>query len=74
MYEVLSMDELLYIQENYASEYHKLCKLFLEYLNRYVYSEGLATKLMDGTIIQIENLIAMDQVAFRDTSYKEIKK
>lgn len=73
MYQELSMEELLFIQENYASEYHKLCKLLLEYLNRYVYSIGAGNKLDDTTIIQIENLVLMDQVAFRDAYYKEIK-
>ena len=55
MYEVLTMDEILFIQENYSTEYHKLCKLFLEYLYRFVYSEGIGSRLEDGLIIQIKN-------------------
>lgn len=73
-YLFLTTEEQWFIQENYSSEYHKLCKLFLEYLDRYVYSEGLGNKIEDSFIVQLEKFIAMDQVSFRDSYYKEIIK
>lgn len=74
MYHTLTIEEQSFIQENYSSEYHKLCKLFLEYLARYVYSDGIGTRIEDSFVMQIENFIAMDQVSFRDWYYKEIIK
>ena len=73
MYNELAIEEFLFFQENYSSEYHKLCKLFLDYLQRYIYNLGIGHDLENEKVKQIENLVLMDQVTFRDTYYKKIK-
>lgn len=73
LYKLLPVEQILIIQENYSSEYHRLCRLFLEYLNRFVYNKNLLERLDDFEVIQIENLIMLDPVSFRDVFYRDIK-
>ncbi len=73
MYDELTTEEFLAFLENFSSEFHKLCKLFLDYLQRYIYNNGIGYELENKRIKQIENLILMDPVSFRDIYYRTIK-
>lgn len=72
IYHSLSLEETLFIIENYSSEYHNLCKLFLEYLERFLFSKGIAENIEDSFTIEIENFILNDQVKFRNIYYLHI--
>lgn len=74
MWDALSIEEDLFIQENFATDYHNLCKLFMDYLNTFVYADGLTTALENNSIVRIEKLVLNDTVTYRDPLYVSIIK
>lgn len=73
MWDALSIEEDLFIQENFATDYHNLCKLFMDYLDTFVYADELTTALNNSEIIRIEKMILNDLVMYRDQFYLNVK-
>lgn len=56
--------------KDYSTDYHNVGKLFLYYLQNFIYSNDLTSNLDNARIIRIENFIEADPVSYRLT-YKD---
>lgn len=73
-YQKISLEEIIDHYEEDATEWHKLNKVLLFYLKNFVYPNGLVKTLNDYQAGVLENIIALDQIHFKEEYYNDILK
>ena len=69
-----SYEEILKKYENFSNYYHLLGKLFLFYLDTFIYNNQTENIFDENLVIQMENFIEADTTKYRDPYYVSIIK